>query len=358
MMSPKPDADDRISRSIPTRHTPLQIIHIIGNFMRVWSIYSMYQYLSQQGASVALFIFACLVPSSIIFLALQKPWKGRALSNSQVIPSIINGGITALYFILWGKGIKSCGPLRAILAEYSGAVLGVLSALLYGRSGRIWKKVGGLIAMVAALFFLSQGWATTTYSPLAFKDSSTVGKSVQQEGALGIKDMIVPISAGILSALRRVIARRVSLKNQLKRRLHAITITSATCFLFPLAMWDVILGTTDNSIMLPFPTWAYLSTVLCGVILIFYVDNIAEERLHLVFSSPRHLMVAGGCIIVMEIAYKMDFSLVGFLFCSSLLGLGIYHATSLDRTKKSYQPLDLSSDGTFESHMQMSPLPT
>eukprot|EP00268_Persea_americana_P038406 TRINITY_DN3799_c0_g1_i4.p1 TRINITY_DN3799_c0_g1~~TRINITY_DN3799_c0_g1_i4.p1 ORF type:complete len:111 (-),score=17.24 TRINITY_DN3799_c0_g1_i4:310-642(-) len=110
--------------------------------------------------------------------------------------------------------------------------------------------------------------------------------------------------------------------------------------------------------MLPFPTWAYLSTVLCGVILIFYVDNIAEERLHLVFSSPRHLMVAGGCIIVMEIAYKMDFSLVGFLFCSSLLGLGIYHATSLDRTKKSYQPLDLSSDGTFESHMQMSPLPT
>ncbi|RWR93871.1 zinc transporter 5 [Cinnamomum micranthum f. kanehirae] len=356
MMSPKPDSDDRISRSIPTRHTPLQIIHVIGNFMRVWSIYSMYQYLSQQGASVALFIFACLVPSSIIFLALQKPWKGRALSNSQVIPSIINGGITALYFILWGKGVKSCGPLRAILAEYSGAVLGVLSALLYGRRGRIWKKVGGLIAMVAALFFLSQGWAMTTYSPLDIL--STVGKSVQEEGALGIKDMVVPISAGILSALRRVIARRVSLKNQLKRRLHAITITSATCFLFPLAMWDVILGTTDNSIMSPFPTWAFLSTILFGVILIFYVDNIAEERLHLVFSSPRHLMVAGGCIIVMEIAYKMDFSLVGFLFCSSLLGLGIYHATSLDRTKKSYQPLDLSSDGTFESHMQTSPLPT
>lgn len=39
-----------------------------------------------------------------------------------------------------------------------------------------------------------------------------MGKSVQEEGALGIKDMVVPISAGILSALRRVIARRVSLK--------------------------------------------------------------------------------------------------------------------------------------------------
>ena len=43
-------------------------------------------------------------------------------------------------------------------------------------------------------------------------------------------------------------------------------------------------------------------------------------RLHMVFSSPRHLMVAGGCIIVMEIIYKMDFSLAGFLICCLILG--------------------------------------
>lgn len=30
---------------------------------------------------------------------------------------------------------------RVILAEYSGAVLGVLSGVLYGRSGHMWKKV-------------------------------------------------------------------------------------------------------------------------------------------------------------------------------------------------------------------------
>lgn len=47
---------------------------------------------------------------------------------------------------------------------------------------------------------------------IPFKDSSAVDKSVQVEDALGIKDMVVLISAGILSALRRVIARRVSLK--------------------------------------------------------------------------------------------------------------------------------------------------
>ncbi|OMO80227.1 hypothetical protein CCACVL1_13121 [Corchorus capsularis] len=346
-MSPKPISEDRGSPNL--RHTPLQIIHIVGNFLRIWSIYSMYRYLTQTGASVVLFIFSCLVPSSIIFLLLQKPWKGRPLSNTQVVPSVINGAITALYFILWGKGLKSCGPLRAILAEYSGAVLGVLSAVLYGRRGHVWKKVGGLIAVLASFYFLSQGWALATDS---------VDSEVQTEQVLGMSQMTVPILAGILSALRRVIARRVSLKNQLKRRLHAITIASATCFLFPVAMWDLIIGSSESSVELPFSAWAFLSTILFGIILIFYVDSIAEEKLHMVFSSPRHLMAAGGCIIVMEIVYKMDFSLAGFIICSSILGFGIYEATALERGRKdSFQKPDVSN-GMLDDELEMSSLPT
>ncbi|KAG5527920.1 hypothetical protein RHGRI_028747 [Rhododendron griersonianum] len=183
-----------------TRHTPLQIVHVIGNFLRIWSVYSMYRYLSQTGASVVLFIFCCLVPSAIIFIALQKPWKGRPLSNTQVVPSIINGGITALYFILWGKGLKSCGPLRAIMAEYSGAVLGVLSAVLYGRKGHVWKKEK--IFCNVAMYLTGE---------IPFNDDLDT-KDLQEEQAVGMNAMIVPILAGILSALRRVIARRVSLK--------------------------------------------------------------------------------------------------------------------------------------------------
>ncbi|XP_023634447.1 zinc transporter 5 [Capsella rubella] len=334
MMSPKQISDDRGSSHF--RHTPFQIVHLIGNFFRIWSVYSMYRYLNQTGAPVVLFLFCCLVPSSIIFLILQKPWKGRALSNQQIVPSLINGVITALYFILWGKGLKSCGPLRAILSEYSGAVLGVLSGVLYGRRGHVWKKVGGLIAMLVALFCLSQGWATSSLSPFSTKESTEIKEEeVQTELALGMLGMMIPVFAGILSALRRVIARRVSLKNQQKKRLHAITITSATCFLFPVAMWDFIMGSSSGKTSeLPFSAWAFLSTIGFGIILIFYVDNIAEERLHMVFSSPRHLMVAGVCIIVMELAYEMDFSLPGFIVCCLVLGFGIFEATSLERSKK------------------------
>ncbi|KNA25869.1 hypothetical protein SOVF_001760 [Spinacia oleracea] len=355
MMSPKPTSEDR--HPVYSRQTPLRIIHFTGNFMRIWSIYSMYHYLSQSESSVVLYIFSCLVPSSIIFLALQKPWRGRALSNAQIVPSLINGAITALYFILWVKGVKACGPLRAILAEYSGAVLGVLSAVLYGRRGHIWKKVGGLVAMLASLYFLSQGWAMATYSPFSFREITD--SDAQKEKVLGMREMAVPMLAGILSAFRRVISRRISIKNQLKRRLHAITIASATCFMFPVAMWDAILGTTpDSNKDFPFSAWPYMSTILFGVILISYIENIAEERLHMVFSSPKHLMAAGGCIILLEILYKMDFSLAGFIICCAVLGFGIYEATSLERPRRDSNHTLEPSENLFEDEIQMSSLPT
>nr|CAD1823526.1 unnamed protein product [Ananas comosus var. bracteatus] len=346
MMSPKPPiSDPRLARSTPLRPTPLQIIHVIGNFMRIWSVYSLYHYLSDKGDSVVAFIFSCLVPSSIVFLVLQKPWKGRPLPNSQVIPTVINGGIMALYYTLWGKGLLSCGPLVALIAEYAGAILGVLSAALYGRRVRIWKKFGGLAAMMAHIISYQMGGL-----PDHIRHSV-----VQEKQPLGMKEMVVPISAGILSALRRVIARRISLKNQLKRRLHAITVASATCFLFPVAMWDTILGSTSDSIIkFQFPSWAYLSTIVFGIIFVYYIDNVAEERLHLVFSSPRHLMVSGGCIILMEIFYKMDFSLLGFLICSIILGYGIFEATSLERSKTSPSEPQEISDGTLHNHLPVS----
>ncbi|KAI4366994.1 hypothetical protein MLD38_022782 [Melastoma candidum] len=355
MMSPKQISDGRGSPP-HFREMPLQVVHLFGNFMRIWSVYSLYRYMMETGASVSLFIFVCLVASSFCFLLIQKPWKGRPLSNTQVVPSIINGAITALYFVLWGKGLKSCGPLRALLAEYSGAALGVLSAVLYGRRQYVLKKVGGLFAMLMAFYLLSQGWSMARYFPFKFGDSPDTNDQTEEAG--GIREMLLAIIAGILSALRRVIARRVSLKNQYKGRLHAITISSATCFLFPVAMWDMIMGSSSAAnANLPFSTWAFLSTILFGVILIFYVDGIAEERLHMVFSSPRHLMVAGVSILVMEIVYQMDFSLPGFLLCSLILGFGIHQATSLDRQRGGGQNKSGLSNGVLGDEMQISPLP-
>uniref|UniRef100_A0A0D3GPM0 Uncharacterized protein n=2 Tax=Oryza barthii TaxID=65489 RepID=A0A0D3GPM0_9ORYZ len=319
-MSPRPSASAApeggggasTSRSVPTaRSTPLQVIHILGNFARIWSVYSLYNYLSSSGDSMVGFIFSCLVPASVIFLALQKPWKGRPLPNTQVVPTVINGGILALYFVLWGKGLLACGPLVALLAEYAGAVLGVLSAALYGRKVNIWKKIGGLAAMLVAYYLLGNGWATRTHSPLYSFGSESLEKGTQ---VIGMKEMVVPLTAGILSALRRVLARRVSLKNQLKRRLHAINVASATCFLFPFAMWDTILGSASDSIVkLQFPSWAYLSTVLFGMIasgLLFSKTSNGFNRLHHCFGDTaflkQHPWSARRKVLWRHMNYQMD----------------------------------------------------
>ncbi|KAK4800344.1 hypothetical protein SAY86_020831 [Trapa natans] len=75
------------------------------------------------------------------------------------------------------------------------------------------------------------------------------------EEVLGMKAMVLPILDGILPALRRIIARRVSLKKQLKRRLNVLTTASATCFMFPVAMWDKI---TDLLLLAAIPCHSLL----------------------------------------------------------------------------------------------------
>jgi hypothetical protein len=40
-------------------------------------------------------------------------------------------------------------------------------------------------------------------------------------------------------------------------------------------------------------------------------------------------MVSTGCIIVLETVYQMDFSLLGFLVCSVILGFGEFRGLTL-----------------------------
>ena len=45
-------------------------------------------------------------------------------------------------------------------------------------------------------------------------------------------------------------------------------------------------------------------------------------RLHVLVASPKHLSVTTGCLFLLELLYRMDFSVLGFLMCASCLGFG------------------------------------
>ncbi|KAH8936196.1 hypothetical protein BDL97_17G072500 [Sphagnum fallax] len=339
------------------RQAPQHGFHIIGRFLRLLSVYAAYRYLVTEGISVVVFMFVCLLGSAGLFLILQRPWRGRPLSSSLLVPTLINGGVMALSLVLWGRGLRTCGPVRTILAEYAGAVLGAISTLLFGRSGFIWRRVAGLVAILAAFYFLSQGWALSSNSPFSSGKSQRGEEEVRH---IGLWSMLLPALSGVLAALRRIISRRVSLKSLSKKRLHAVTVTSAACCLFPFAL--VHLALTKGQAHPEHhasPAWAYSSTILFGIVLIFYVDSFVEDRLHVVVASPQHLLVTAAGIIILELLYGMDFSLLGFTLCTSVLGLGIYEATSTDRGKgKAGESSHSDFLNEDQDHLTMSTLPS
>ena len=105
-----------------------------------------------------------------------------------------------------------------------------------------------------------------------------------------------------------------------------ITIWNNT-FLFLDASWSILLTfilLINNHNSWDMNDLPLVNCPLCFMINLrsMFVMRLLGCRLHLVFSSPRHLMVSTGCIIVLEIAYQMDFSLLGFLVCSVILGFG------------------------------------
>lgn len=342
-----------------TRMAPMHAIHIVGRCLRLVSVYAAYHYVIARGVSLTFFCFVCLLGSAALFSALQRPWRGRPLPNSLLMPAVVNGFVMAFSLLLWANGLRNCGPVRTILGEYAGAVLGAISTLLFSRNGLVWRRIGGLLAMCAAYYFLSQGWAMSSYSPFSFGATTVKAETVErEEGLIKSSSMLLPAMSGILAAIRRIISRRVSTKNHAKKRLHAVTVAAATCFIFPFAMFKLAVGKQHpSSEPHGSAAWAYISTILFGVVLIFYVDTFVEDRLHIVVASPTHIVVTGVGIIIFEYIYGMDFSLLGFLVCATVLGLGIYEATATDPNNR-----DLDQGNSFLKEdrppLNMSTLPS
>lgn len=338
---------------------PLHALHLLGRFLRLLSVYVVYQYLTASDSSVVIFTFLSVLAAAVLFLIVHHPWRGRPLTTHQIVPTIINGALLALSYVMWGHGLRACGPLRTIMAEYVGAVLGAISTLFLGSGGGKWKKVVGLVAMVASYFFLFQGWAMSSFSPFSYRDDKTKGESFQEKGHIGFQSMSLAIFAGVLAGLCRVVARRVSLKTQIKRRLHVLTVTAAACFLFPIAVFEATQRKATAKLEKhTSPVWTLAIYTLFGLIVPFYVDLMAEERLQISIGSSRHLLITSSCISILETVYSLDFSFLGFLICTSLLGLGIYESMPLERHQKDTAELPTRVDDLYASQdsLIMSPI--
>ncbi|CAI5939549.1 unnamed protein product [Closterium sp. NIES-65] len=285
------------SRVQQQSHAPLHAFYVVGRSLRVLSVFAAYRFLVESDVSVLLFAFFSLLGAAILFFLLQRPWKGKRLTNTQWGISVMNGGVLALAVVTWAYGLKQCGPLRSVMAEYSGAVVATISTIIFGRRGHRVLKLYGAIAMLAAFYLLASGIplgptlppdfpppanpvplgldstaAATAAGTGADSTGSSTGSSskggaagavgvgaaggeggagllawqvarmsgsgmVEAAGGNPLTAMLLPVAAGVLFALRRLLARLG--KSQQKKRLHAVTTVSSVFFLLPIAIFQL-----------------------------------------------------------------------------------------------------------------------
>eukprot|EP00850_Spirogloea_muscicola_P018579 SM000172S03052 [mRNA] locus=s172:61120:67258:- [translate_table: standard] len=319
---------------------PEHAFYAVGRFLRLLAVYGAYHYLAATHASAVILTFWCLLGAAVIFVLLQRPWAGRTLPMSTWVPTILNGAIMALSLLFFFIALRNSGPIRTLLAEYAGAVVAAASTMLFGRrTSRKYKDTG----MLCLLHY--------NIVPL---DSTTPRAKVEEAEmvAQGSKGSItIPILAALLSALRRLLARRAAHKTKAKKRLHAVTVASAAVFMLPLSI--VQIATDASQEQLPYGgsfARVYLGMVIFGLVLSFYIEIFAEERLALGPASVKHLVVTIAGAFVLELVYQRAFFPPGFFLVSALLGVGLHWATVIDRPKKTLEDAGLpSSDNGKES---------
>ncbi|CAI5937404.1 unnamed protein product [Closterium sp. NIES-64] len=380
------------SRVQQQSHAPLHAFYVVGRSLRVLSVFAAYRFLVESDVSVLLFAFFSLLGAAILFFLLQRPWKGKRLTNTQWGISVMNGGVLALAVVTWAYGLKQCGPLRSVMAEYSGAVVATISTIIFGRRGHRVLKLYGAIAMLVAFYLLASGIPLGPTLPLDFpppanpvplgldstaaataagtgadSTGSSTGSSskggaagavgvgaaggeggagllawqvarmsgsgmVEAAGGNPLTAMLLPVAAGVLFALRRLLARLG--KSQQKKRLHAVTAVSSVFFLLPIAIFQLSGGAQALDLEAGGRAMqVYALVILAGLVFSFYVDTLAEDKLRIGPSSLKHLLVTSVAVVALLLIYRMHFSPLSFVLIALLLAAGLHWSTAIERSK-------------------------
>ncbi|KAJ7522651.1 hypothetical protein O6H91_18G021200 [Diphasiastrum complanatum] len=319
--------------------TPAWIVTIL----QLIPLYMLNRWLNASAVSPSLapFVFVALFSSAAGVWFFQQPWKGRPLTSQQWGFLLAHGGVLALSTMLRFEGLRFCGPLTTVLGEYAGAVVGkwLLNSIMKG-SGR--SGVRGLMAIMTGIFLLSQGWAIDSCFPLSIKDKSRLGflsskirnygsesegsnsdAWVEEKNCVRMLHILAPIMAGLLLSLYKASVLRTSLKSVPKKRLQTLSITLAAFLSFPLTVLQ-----WDNQVMLDSSAfWPLCSMVGLGMLQVLYGDSYLEEKLTVSPLSSKHYLITACGICLLELWYGLDISLIGFVFCTFLLGVGVRELT-------------------------------
>lgn len=204
------------------------------------------------------------------------------------------------------------------------------------------------MALLVGAFLLSHGWARAFCSPLAFDMSHRArARMLDEEPKDCVKwSLILPTVAGFLSAFQRMMGGQSLVRSIGKKRVQALSYAIGASMLFPFAILQLALLRGDSHWQLSRSVWPLSSAVAVGMVIAFFGDFYSEEKLLLPVYSFKAFQIVACCVCGLELLYGLDISLVGFLFCSFVLGIGVQELAS-SPGHLSWEALGDTDDSSF-----------
>lgn len=279
---------------------------------------------------------------------IYRPWKGRQILSSQWGLLLISGTLLGLSYFLCFQGLQSSGPLEAIFADFAGSL--VVKVLLdsSNKGSETARKARGLVALLLGVFLFSHGWARMSCSPLAIDVSyrTRIQLINQSEDCVKLWSVLAPFLGGVLSALHRMIGAKTALKSIGKKRIQVLSYAMGSLALFPVGLFQLALVSGQSNVQYGSSFWSVASAVAFGMIVSFFSDFYTEEKLFLPIHSLKAFQILTCCVCGLELLYGLGISLVGFLFCSLVLGIGVQELALL-QGQLSWEELGDTSYGSF-----------
>lgn len=318
--------------------------------LHLLSFYLLYQWLSGSLSSppLAIFAFSSILIAALCLNVIYRPWKGRQIFSSQWGLLFISGSLLAFSYLLRFQGLQSVGPLETIFADFAGSLATKILLDSSKKSSETIRKARGLVALLLGVFLLSHGWARVSCSPLAIDVSyrTRIKLNNQPEDCVKVWSMFTPFLGGVLSASSRTIGARTALKNIGKKRIQVLSYAMGSLALFPVALMQFALASAQSPLQFGSSFWPVATVVAIGMVIAFFNDFYTEEKLFLQVHSLKAFQILACCICGLELLYGLDISLVGYVFCSLVLGIGVQELSSI-QSLLSWDELGDTSNGSF-----------
>eukprot|EP00743_Colponemidia_sp_Colp-15_P005958 GILK01006404.1.p1 GENE.GILK01006404.1~~GILK01006404.1.p1 ORF type:complete len:811 (-),score=85.83 GILK01006404.1:111-2543(-) len=258
-----------------------------GKLLWTFSLFVSAQYLQKYAVPYGVYLFLLFLGGSLVFTALQQPWKSKKiLKRNQWVKVWANGILLAVQWYLWSVAVRNLGPVKVLLMEHCEICLLYFINVCAGWSKIQGHKLNG--ALIMAIGYLILMWAPSYQAdsmtdeslnePVLDFEGEAVAQAVQTSSSTSALIGTVSIILSSLVTLTRRKYKKLNVEVGGTKRLHTLSMATAAATLFPLFLIEYTAAGSEV-VMFPPTFWTtYGTIILFSVVGSFYLSSVAETH--------------------------------------------------------------------------------